>query len=199
VTWSPGEAIVSRQVWRSRPWAAIPQIVVRDEAELLATYLPEHAPLGFATGGFPGGRHPWEHRTHWEGHGTLMLRRPDDRYSVWVFWQGEERDFSCWYVNLEQPYRRSAIGIDSLDHELDLWSEDGVTWHRKDEEAVEECVAHGRFDEQEAERIWADADAFQAEYERNGPWWDLGWAEWEPPAGLTAPRLPEGWELVPAA
>ena len=61
------------------------------------------------------------------GHGTLMLRRPGDRYSIWVFWDGDEREFECWYVNFEEPYRRSKIGIDTLDHELDLWSEDGVT------------------------------------------------------------------------
>ena len=58
---------------------------------------------------------------------------------------------------------------------------------------------HGRFDEQEAEQILADAAAFQAEYERNGPWWDLSLAEWRPPDGLLTPALPEGWELVPAA
>jgi predicted RNA-binding protein associated with RNAse of E/G family len=128
-----------------------------------------------------------------------MLRRPGDRYSIWVFWYGEKRQFECWYVNLEEPYRRSAIGIDTLDHELDLWSEDGVSWHLKDEEGVQQRIAEGRFGEQEAERIWADAAAFQAEYERNGPWWDLSWAEWKPPADLVTPSLPDGWELVPAA
>ena len=128
-----------------------------------------------------------------------MLRRPGDPYSIWVFWQGEKREFECWHVNLEQPYRRSAIGIDSLDHDLDLWSGDGVTWHLKDEEGVKQCVADGRFDEPDAERIWADAAAFQADYARDGPWWDPGWAEWEPPADLVTPSLPDGWELVPAA
>lgn len=67
------------------------------------------------------------------------------------------------------PYRRSAIGIDTLDHELDLWSTDGRTWHLKDEEGVALRVAEGRFDEREAERIRADAAAFRAEYDRAGP------------------------------
>jgi hypothetical protein len=199
VSWAPGETIVLRQVWQRRPLFAFPVVVVSDEPGLLVTYLPERAPFG-SVPGWPGGVHPWAQRASWEGHGPLMLRRPGDRYSIWVFWQGEEREFECWYVNLEQPYRRSAIGIDSLDHELDLWSEDGVTWHLKDEESVQQRVAEGRFDEQEAERIRADAAAFQAEYARNGPWWDLAWAEWTPPADLvTPPPLPEGWELVPAA
>ena len=199
MSWAPGETIVFRQVWRGRPWAGIPQVVVADEPGLLVTYLPEGAPFGFAQGEFPGGVHPWAHRGRWEGHGALMLRRPGDRYSIWVFWQGEERRFWGWYVNLEQPYRRSTIGFDTLDHELDLWSEDGVTWHLKDEEGVALRVAEGRFDEHEAERIRTDAAAFQAEYERDGPWWDLGWAEWRPPADLVTPSLPKNWEHVPAA
>ena len=198
MSWPPGETIVFRQVWQGRPLLGIPCVVVSDNPELLVTYLPEGAPFGAVPGWPSGDPHPWAHRGSWQGHGTLMLRRPGDRYSIWAFWEGEEREFACWYVNLERPYRRSAIGIDSLDHELDLWSEDGVTWHLKDEEGVKECVAHGRFDEQEAERIWADAAIFQAEYARDGPWWDLAWADWTPPPGLNPPPLPEGWELVPA-
>jgi hypothetical protein len=199
VSWISGDHVVMRQVWRGRPWVALPQVVVSDETGLLVTYLPERAPLGFADGDFPGGAHPWAHRTHWEGHGTLMLRRPGDRYSIWVFWQGPEREFWGWYVNLEQPYRRSAIGFDTLDHELDLWSEDSITWHLKDEEGVDERVSEGRFDAAEAERIRADATAFLAEVERVGPWWDPAWSEWTPPPNFAPPQLPAGWEHVPTA
>jgi hypothetical protein len=188
-----------RQVWRGRPWMAIPQVVVSDNGGLLVTYLPEGAPFGFADGEFPGGMHPWAQRGRWEGHGALMLRRPSDRYSVWAFWRGDERRFWGWYVNLEEQYRRSVIGFDTLDHELDLWSEDGETWLLKDEDAIAERVAEGRFDVQEAERVRADAVAFQAEYARHGPWWDPAWADWTPPRDLEIPSLPPGWELVPAA
>lgn len=198
MTWSPGETIVLRQVWQGRPLLAIPCIVVSDAPGLLVTYLPERAPIA-AVPGWPGGDpHPWAPRIRWQGHGTLMLRRPGDRYSIWAFWQGEEREFGCWYVNFEQPYRRSRIGIDTLDHELDLWSDDGSTWHRKDVEGVARCVADGRFDEGEAERIRADADSFEAGYAREGPWWDPGWAAWRPD-DVPEVSLPDGWELVPAA
>lgn len=91
------------------------------------------------------------------------------------------------------------MGIDTLDHELDLWSEDGASWHLKDEDGVHECVTNGRFNEREAEPIRADAVDFQTAYAREGPWWDLAWADWRPPADLATPALPEGWELVPAA
>jgi len=197
VSWQPGDTVVLRQVWRGRPRVAIPQVVIADGPGLLVTYLPERAPFGFAAGDFPGGRHPWADRSHWQGHGTLMLRRPEDRYSIWTFWHGPGRSFWGWYVNFEEPYRRSAIGIDTLDHELDLWSEDGIAWMRKDEAEVDTRVAEGLFDTAEAARIRADADAFEAEYARQGPWWDLAWATWTPPPGLRPPALPNDWERIP--
>ena len=99
MSWSPGDTIVLRQVWKGRPLFAFPSVVISDEPGLLVTYLPERAPFGAVPGWpRPGGIHPWAHRAHWEGHGTLMLRRPGDRYSIWVFWQGEEREFEYWYV-----------------------------------------------------------------------------------------------------
>lgn len=199
MVWSPDDVVVLRQVWRSRPLFAVPCVVVSDEPGLLVTYLPERASFAAAPApAWPGGEHPWAHRTHWEGHGTLMLRRPGDRYSVWVFWRGEEREFSCWYVNFEQPYGRSAIGIDTLDHELDLLSRDGVSWERKDEDGVDRCVAEGRFDAREADRIRADADAFETLYARAGPWWDLGWAEWRP-GPTPGVSVPDDWATVPSA
>jgi hypothetical protein len=197
VSWSPGDTVVLRQVWQGRPLFAIPCVVVSDEPDLLVTYLPERAPFG-AVPGWPGGQHPWADRAHWEGHGTLMLRRPGDRCSVWVFWRGEERQFSCWYVNFEEPYRRSEIGIDTLDHELDLWSEDGKTWHLKDEDGVQQRVAEGRYDAEEAARIRADAASFARQYSYEQPWWDLEWANWHP-REIPEVALPEGWEEVPAA
>jgi hypothetical protein len=199
VSWARGDTIVLRQVWHGRPWAAIPLVVVSDEPELLLTYLAERTPFGFASGDFPGGTHPWEERGRWQGHGTLMLRRPRDPYSVWVFWRGEQRDFSCWYLNFEEPFRRSAIGIDTLDHELDLLSRDGRTWTRKDEEMLASRVADGRFSAAVAEQVRRDAAAFEAEYAANGPWWDPAWANWRPPAGFAAPALPDGWAHIPAA
>lgn len=198
MSWSPGDAIVLRQVWQCRPLFALPCVVLSDSPDVLITYLPEGTPFG-SVPGWPGGEHPWAKRGRWEGHGVVMLRRPDDPYSIWVFWQGDEREFDCWYVNLEEPYRRSAIGIDTLDHILDLYSEDGRIWLRKDEEMLALRVVEGRFTPTEADTIRRNADAFEAEYERNGPWWDLAWAEWTPPPDMASPGLPEGWELVPAA
>ena len=75
----------------------------------------------------------------------LALHRPGDAYAVFVFWEGPERRLACWYVNFQDPFRRTAIGFDTLDHELDLVVEpDGSRW-LKDEDSLDLRVADGRF------------------------------------------------------
>jgi uncharacterized protein DUF402 len=194
--WRPGDVIVRREVLRGRPWAAIPVIVVRDDPSLLAVFLPEGAPFAFADGEWPGGLHPWHGRSAWKGHGLLMLQRPGDAYAVWAFWEGAERSFNCWYLNLQTPFRRTEIGIDTLDHELDLWSPNGHAWHWKDDELLDQRVQEGRFTPEEAARIRGEARRLEAELEEKGPWWDEGWASWEPDPAWPRPTLPDGWELV---
>ena len=39
----------------------------------------------------------------------------------WVFWHGPERAFHGWYLNLQEPFRRTPQGYDTQDLELDIW------------------------------------------------------------------------------
>ena len=118
--WSTGEVVVRREVWRGKPWAAIPVRVVED-AEALALYLAAGTPLGFAKGDWPGGRHPWHGKERWRGHGVVMLHPPGEWHSIWAFWRRPGREFAGWYVNFQAPLRRRAHGVDTLDHEIDIW------------------------------------------------------------------------------
>ena len=45
-----------REVWRGSPWMAVSLIVVADEPDLLATYLPEGAPFVFPSSDHGSGR-----------------------------------------------------------------------------------------------------------------------------------------------
>jgi hypothetical protein len=171
---------------------AIAALVVQDEPDLIALYVPTGAPLGFAPmGPFP---HTWEGRDGWEGHGVLMLHRPGNPYAVWVFWEEPGRSFSRWYVNFQTPLTPSRIGFDMLDHELDLWSSDGEAWHWKDDELLDQRVAQGLFSPEEAQAIRADAARVHAELRAKGIWWDPAWAGWSPDPAWPQPTLPSGWE-----
>jgi hypothetical protein len=119
---------------------------------------------------------------------------------VWAYWAGPERTFLGWYVNIQMPYRRTSIGIDSLDLELDLLVSPTYEVSVKDEAHVERSAALGRFSMEAAARIHEVGADVRALIEGGDRWWDERWSEWEPPPELLRPPpLPHGWADVPAA
>ena len=196
MAWQHGDVIVHREVWRGTPWLASPVVVVEDGPGLLATYIPEEMPLAFPPSA-DGRPHPWAGKERWTGHGVLVLRRPGEAYSVWHFWDGPERRFAGWYLNLEEPFRRTAVGYDTQDLELDLWLPVGGVWRFKDEEQLEVRVREGRYTEAQvagARRIGGELGALLDRGER---WWDERWASFAPEPGWRAPAFPDGWETTP--
>lgn len=179
-TWAGGDEILLRQVLRgARVWLVTPVRVVRDEPGLIALYLAEGTGFEFPDVGVT---HPWADREAWSGHGVLMLHRPDDPYAIWHFWEGTERDFAGWYVNFQEPLRRTEVGFDTLDQELDIWIPSAGPWEWKDVELLEERVREGRFTPAEAAEIRANGDAMAAELDAGRRWWDESWSRWEPDA-----------------
>jgi len=201
--WEYGEVIVRREVLaqgrRVGPWEATAVIVVEDSDEHLATFMPSGAPLGFGEGEWPtpDGRHPWHVRSAWEGHGVLMLQRPGEAHAVWHFWDGPDRDFRCWYLNLQSPFRRTSIGYDTQDLELDIVVAPDGSFVVKDLEYMDERVAEGRFTPELVAEVIADGDRIMAELAAGRHWWDHSWVSWEPDPSWPTPTLPDGWAEVP--
>jgi hypothetical protein len=208
--WDHGEVIVRREVlalspleddpvargWRDAgPWLGVPVFVVEDTDEHLVTYLATGAELGFNAGAWPthDGRHPWNVRAAWEGHGTLMVQRPGEHHAIWHFWKGPDRRFECWYVNLQTAFVRTAIGYDTQDLELDLVVPPDASWALKDRDVLDQRVDEGRFAPALRDWIVSVGDAMAAELDAGRHWWDDRWASWAPPATWTDPRLPDGW------
>jgi hypothetical protein len=184
--WEPGRVIVRREVLNDgRCWLHIPVRVVRDDDELLATYIATGAPFTFPPGPrpSPNGRHPWHGRTHWTGNGLLMLQRPGDAHAIWHFWHGPERRFEGWYVNLQEPFRRTNDGYDTQDLELDILVALDGSWRWKDAELLDERVAEGRYTRQQVEATWDEARRVAALLDAGEPWWDPAWTHWRPPPG----------------
>ncbi|HXK14070.1 MAG TPA: DUF402 domain-containing protein [Gaiellaceae bacterium] len=182
--WSEGETILRREVLNDgRSWAEVDVLVVRDEPELLATYIAEGTPFVFPEGDWPieGGRHPWANRERWTGHGVLMLQRPGEAHAVWVFWHGPERAFHGWYLNLQEPFRRTARGFDTQDLELDIWVPAEGAWVLKDDELLDVRVREGRFTEDQAREARREAARITTELDAGRRWWDDAWAAWTAP------------------
>ena len=194
--WGEGDWIVRREVWRGKPWAGTVVRVVEDSPGLLVSYLPTGAPFGFPDGDWPGGRHPWHGRAGWEGHGVLMLQRPDESHAIWHFWEEPERRFAGWYVNFQRPYVRTTVGYDTLDLELDIWipANGNGGWHWKDAEVLDDRVREGRFTQEEVDRVRRDGERMAEDLDAGRRWWDERWSEFDPDPGWKAPGLPAGWD-----
>lgn len=195
--WRPGDVILWREVWRGRPWFVWPVRVVEDRDDLLALYVPEGTPFGFPAGSWPWeGGHPWSGRQEpcWHGHGVLTLHRPGCRHSVWVFWDGPERDFLGWYVNLQEPVERTARGVDTCEHELDLWVAPDGRWRYKDDELLDGWVDRGRWTADEVAGIRAEGARVAADLDAGRRWWSGAWTRWKPDPSWTAAALPPGWD-----
>ncbi len=132
-----------------------------------------------------------------------MLHRPADAYSVDLFWEGTDREFSGWYINLQDPIRRYERGFETLDHELDYWLKDSGSWSVKDDELFEQRVKEGRYSEEQAVSIRSTGSQVVDMLSTGSNWWDESWAHWTPPSHWQALDLPEDWQatgkLVPGS
>ncbi len=198
MTWKPGDAVVRREIVGGVPWLGWMVNVVEDSPDLLATYSPSGSPFHFPEGNWPtrDGRHPWHGYGGWQGSGTLMLQRPGDCYAVWLFWDGPDREFRGWYVNLESPFARTRIGFDTLDLELDIVVAPDGSWSMKDVDLLWQRREEGRFSLGEVRNILDLGDSLGRMLDSGDWWWDAAWVDWAPDPDWTVPDIPTGWERV---
>lgn len=115
-------------------------------------------------------------------------------HAVWVFWYGSEREFRGWYLNLQEPFRRTVLGVDTQDLELDIVVDLDGAWSYKDDEILDEWVARGRWTEAEVDAIRREGAAIAGELDAGRRWWSDDWAEWRPDPGWPAPTVPTSWD-----
>lgn len=195
----PGEQVAVRYIWYGRISHARPMTVVRDSDELVALYL---AP-GSACRAMGADKHSWNELllagewdlldAEWRHSRVLMLARPNRWSSIWGFFSPNGGEALAWYVNLEEPMRRSGAGFDTRDLQLDLVVMPDHTWAWKDEREFDEMRELGLIDGEEARAVREEGEAVIAEVERGDAWW-LEWKDWAPDPSWPIPVLPEGWD-----
>ncbi len=202
--WDPGETAVLRYITRDgRPGMSWPFTVVEDRDDLLALYIPKGAVykrfVRRPAAELKDRGHVVELQdTEWR-RDVLRLMYPDQHHSVWVFWEHEdgERKHSAYYVNMEEPFRRTEIGFDTNDHTLDIVVQPDLSWHWKDEDELAERVKLGVFPADFAASVRAEGERVVEQIERGGSPFSDGWGDWSPDPSWDAPSLPPEWATEP--
>lgn len=198
----PGDAIVLRGVWRGKLWWAMPVTVVRDGSNLIALYwpagTPDKAPEKRLT---PRQLLSTEQvdlvERKWVDTDVLMLVMPGAAHAVYAMWEQRHTSFRCWYIDLQEPLRRTPLGFDTMDHLLDIVvSPDRSEWRWKDEDEFREAVAIGVFSEKEARAIRAEGEEVIRLLQAGESLFCDGWELWSPPVEWGIPDFPEGWDII---
>jgi len=122
--------------------------------------------------------------------GQLRLTRPAEPFSVFHF-RHPDGSLKGWYLNLERPQTRTALGFDFEDELLDVWVRPGAEPRWLDEDELEEAVRRGVFSAGRAAEIRANAERLLAD-----PPWPTGWENWQPDPRWQAPSLPPGYDSL---
>ena len=131
----------------------------------------------------------------WSGHHVLMLTPAGAAHSFWAHWN-DAWHFEGWYVNLQEPLRRTRFGWDTADEVLDVVVEpDLAGWRWKDEDELEDAIAIGRFDEAKAAAVRREGERALATLEARAWPFDRDWSAWRPDPAWRPPAVdPEAEE-----
>lgn len=160
---SAGETATLRGVGDKVYWA-FPTIVVQDSPELIVLYMPagvrgknvDHKP---ATNELFSANKLKVIDFQWQRTDVLMVIVPDDSFSTYLMRDTITKELDCWYVNLQEPIRRTPIGFDTMDNMLDVViSTDMSAWSWKDDDEFAEAQKIGFYSVEKAHEIWTEGE-----------------------------------------
>jgi len=193
-----GAPVALRDVWDGSVWTARPALVVDDAPEQVMLFIPVGA-RWFAP--VREGR-----RLKIPQPGFQLMEQTNDVHVLSFAWPGDvaavllffQPDWSPmhWYVNLEDALRRSRIGFDTLDRQLDAILELDGTWRWKDEDELAEAIRVGLLPAAEEPMLRAAAVRAVQRIAAAEPPFDRQWTSWRPDPSWSVPELPRAWERV---
>jgi hypothetical protein len=138
-------------------------------------------------------------REHVWRNDTLRVMLPGSSHSVSLSWgpQAGQRKLLKYFVNLEEPFRRTAVGFDTQDHTLDIEATPDLDWRWRDEQELANHVAEGFYTEQLAGAARLEGERAIESMRRLDHECMQGWAEWRPPADWGIPPFTTGWDTTP--
>jgi uncharacterized protein len=196
----PGQGIEVRFLLTAEPFLAMPVTVVADGPDLISHYLADGTPYlrREALDGSPPPRViPTQEidtvvtrmvEDTWRGSHRLVVTRPGQAHAVFLKWN-PAWEFREWYVNLQEPLRRTARGFDTRDHFLDIQVAPDRSWRWKDEDELALAVELGRLTRQQAGAIRREAESVIPDIEAGRFPFDGSLTKWRPEPEWPIPRL----------
>jgi len=199
----PGQSVLLRETLQGRVRSAQPQIVVQDQPDLLVLYIPAGTrwmvPVAL-DGGRPGPSSrlngEWILKyDEWRSFNRLTMKILTADYSVEIYYNADG-SLRGWYINLEEPFYRTALGFDFLDQMLDIVAPlDLSSWRWKDEDEFEEAISLGVISLEKANQLRREGEKAIAWLQSvKSPF--NGWEKWRPAPSWGIPMLPEGWDII---
>ena len=203
--WTTGETVVVRSIARSDGTLcqAMPTIAIQDEEDLLAVFLPDGTRFtdNYAVPSsrrvqavhqaLPSARRPHALRT-WSGD-SVRLYLPDHSFSICIFLLPEGAPVT-YYCDLQAPFVRTPLGIDTQDYALDVLTQPDGSWVFKDEAEFAARLEVGIDSAAHQDSVREAAQEFVIMWQHGEHPFDHGWESWRPPESWHPRDLPPDWD-----
>jgi predicted RNA-binding protein associated with RNAse of E/G family len=214
-TFEPGQTVVARDSIHGKLYSAWPYRVVADDGHELALLLrPGTSGIGPALwiqatrDNDAAARHAlmpaiakgeWELGDWtWRSTTRLTFAYPDRFYAIAPMWN-RHGDLSCWYVNFQMPYRRTEIGIDTWDLEIDLVVRPDFTYQWKDQDEYDHARRLGVIGDRCHRQVEAAREQALAQVQQRTGVFAQPWDAWRPEPDWPIPTLPHNALTEPIA
>ena len=198
---STGESATLRGVGEKVYWA-FPTIVVQDSPDLIVLYMPagvhgknvDHKP---ATNELFSADKLNVIDFQWQRTDVLMVIVPDDSFSTYLMRDAVTKEVECWYVNLQEPIRRTSIGFDTMDNMLDVViSADMIEWRWKDDDEFDAAQKIGFYSAEKAREIWSEGERAVQLITKERRDLYKKWETWQANPKWEMPILSSDWQKV---
>jgi protein associated with RNAse G/E len=204
--WEYGDAILYRSNFNEKIWWAQSMVVIQDSDDqivlLCKAGFPQMSPKlnpqrRLTVKDFLSMNEMEMVKSEWKRTDVLRIIRPKNGFCVFVMWGAETHEHYCWYINIQEPIKRTKLGFETHDLTLDIViSPDKQKWEWKDEDELKEFVKAGVYSEDKASYIRREGEkALQLFFDNKSPFCD-GWENWEIPNDISIPNIPNGWDTI---
>lgn len=205
--WKTGDVIAWRGIHRGCVWHVQPTILVKDSPEeVVLTLLPGTECIAEESypKGKKNGKRWWDFKDKdwqlakysWRTNRLLLLMEPVKYYSIIYFWNHENNEFLCYYINFQLPFQRSHCGVDTLDLDLDLIINPDFSYEWKDVEDYQKAIDQEIILPEWTGQIDAAKSEILDRLEKRQYPFDGSWLNWMADPAWSPPKLPENWDKI---